>query len=292
MQTSKPTKPARPPAAARAPKRREQNDIIRDREANWWNLKSRKKVVTLFQSLVKTPDRHRRRAPALIAGPNEGKTRLVRFLRDEFKVERVNGSLVVKIVYVNMADVDNVAQLMEELLRALGDVDPTAGNAKQRYGRFRELARMAQLAVIFLDEFHDSVDATGKGKPFLRAIKKMMNDEDAKFVVIPMGIPELAGILRRDKQLATRFSTVTGRLPRLKDLGEVKTIMQDLVGPGHPEVEDECVLYAAAQTKGVLGHLLDLVESALVIGNDRLTLKNLKEARNELRDVLDDLDES
>ena len=153
-----------------------------------------------------------------------------------------------------------------------------------RLKRFVELAPKVNLGPIFLDEFHDSADTTGRGKPFLRCIKGLIIKN---LFVVPAGTEELAAVLKGDAQLATRFNFKRGRLPRLDSKSVVKAIMLEISGLPEDKITDAAVEFVLKQSKGILGHALDLTEETQLTHGD-LALVSLQEHR-KLMDVLDDV---
>jgi Bacterial TniB protein len=184
-------------------------------------------------------------------------------------------------IFVNMTKYVRVEDLSERLLKEIGAPKMPGETHTQRMERFIGLARKNRM-LIFLDEFHDCADTSGKGKPFLRLIKNLLLEG---LLVIPMGTEELAAVLADDPQLASRLNFATGRLPRVDNVETLKALMLKVIGQPESEISDAAIKYVQEESKGVLGHVLDLTEGTFVAHHD-LQLASLKQYRLKM-DVLD-----
>lgn len=258
--------------------------ISRQRESRWYQEESRQALLDEFQLLLNASLRRRKRSIAIIGESNSGKTSLVRhFLRSH---RPVNAGTHQKIlcIFLNMTLLPRVEDVSRALLEAIGAPDPGAGTHEARLRRFLELAREVGLQLIFMDEFHDCANSTGKGQPFLRLIKGLMN---AGLIVVPIGTEELATVLAMDPQLSSRFNFSRGRLRRITDPARALALINNLSEPGSPQPSDECVHFILSETRGIMGHLLDLVEDTLQ-RHGSMTMPHLRETRSTM-DVLDGL---
>jgi hypothetical protein len=257
--------------------------VINRREELWYDEPFREALLAKLSALEVDPIRHRTKSYAIIAEPNGGKSSLVK--RHMFQNPQIPTSekTMISCIFLEMTHYPRVEDLSKALLKAIHAPE----SAKQtethdeRMTRFVEHAREVGLKSIFLDEFHDCADTTGKGKPFLRCIKGLLLKG---FCVVPMGTEELAAVLSLNPQLASRLNFASGRLPRINDASLVKALMEEI--SGFPEeILDKAVEYIVEQTKGVFGHVLDMIEgTAIDYGN--LKLESLEAFRQEM-DVLD-----
>jgi Bacterial TniB protein len=259
--------------------------VINRREELWYDEPFREALLAKLSALEIDPMRHRTKSYAIIAEPNGGKSSLVNRYMVQNPPIPTSEKTMISCIFLEMTHYP----LVEDFSRALLKVTRAPEKKKHdethhdRMTRFVEHAREVGLKLIFLDEFHDCADTTGKGKPFLRCIKGLLLKG---FCVVPMGTEELAAVISRDAQLASRLNFASGRLPRIKDASLVKALMEEI--SGFPEeILDDAVKYIVEQTKGVFGHVLDLIEgTAIDYGN--LKLESLEAFRQEM-DVLDSI---
>ncbi|BDP41228.1 hypothetical protein DAETH_11970 [Deinococcus aetherius] len=258
------------------------HEIIRRRELLWYPEPGRQALLERLHAIATDPQRHRTRSIAIIAESNGGKSGLIqRYLTVHPPVESEE-ALHIPAIMVNMTQIIRVDQLSIALLECVQDIDPEAGTHAERMKRFIALAKKVKLGLIFLDEFHDCATTEGKGKGFLRCIKALIQ---ADLCVVPVGTEALAEVLAQDPQLNTRFSFSRGRLPRLKDVNVVKSLMVKVSELEKDDISDAAVEYVLSQSRGILGHILDLVEGTLLEHGD-LKLDSLRDYRKYM-DVLD-----
>lgn len=260
----------------------DRHGIITSRERLWYPEPSRQALLEELYAIATDPARHRTRSIAIIAESNGGKSALVQRYLTQHPPVRGKNVLELPAIRLNMTTIPRVEELSVALLEALGAPDARAGNHASRLTRFVQLARRMKVNLIFLDEFHDCADTTGRGKPFLRCIKGLINEG---LCVVPVGTEELAAVLARDPQLATRFNFARGRLTRLQDPGIVKAMMLRISGLPESQVSDAAVEFVLRESRGILGHTLDLIEGTLLAHGD-LKLASLRQHR-ALMDVLD-----
>lgn len=237
------------------------HDIIRRREALWYPEASRVALLEKLHALATDPPRHRTRSLAIVAEPNAGKTALIRKYLNDHPPIRGEESMEIPAIALRMTNFTRVEDFSIGLLEAIHAPDPGAGLHRDRVKRFVELAKNVKLGLIFLDEFHDCVDTSGRGKPFLKATKNLI---EAGCRVIPAGIQEVAEVIALDKQLDTRLNPKPARLERIKDLNVILAIMKELSGFDERDISDAAVSYVLTVTKGILGHVLDVIEGTLI----------------------------
>ncbi|WP_261665412.1 TniB family NTP-binding protein [Deinococcus sp. Marseille-Q6407] len=259
-------------------------ELIRRREQMWYAEESRKILLNDLELLLQTGERKRKRSFAIVAESNGGKTALVRRFMKTHPPVNAGDHQIIPAIFINMTLLARVEDLSRVLLEEIGAPDSASGSHEQRLNRFRKLAEAVQLNIIFLDEFHDCATTTGRGQAFLRIVKGLMNDG---FMVVPIGTEELAAVLAQDRQLSSRFHFSRARLRRVQDPAVVLSLVQQLSGPGTPQPTDECIHFILKETRGVMGHLLDLVEDTLQ-HHGAITIGNLREVRQTM-DVLDGL---
>lgn len=256
--------------------------VITKREQTWIHTPDADMAHERLTDLVDPTRRHRTNSVSVIAESNSGKTRLVkRFLKLNAPREGAEG-LHIPVIYLSMADIRRVEDLSVELLQSIQAPDPSSGTHTARKARFQYLQAQVGLKMILLDEFHDCVTTSGRGVPFLRMIKWVMAND---VYVVPIGVEALSDVLQMDAQFSTRFSSC--RLGRLEDPGMILTVLTATSNVSEDDITDEAIAYILQETKGVLGHVLDLAEGALVNGRD-LSLPSLRQARKYM-DVLDHL---
>lgn len=257
-------------------------DIITTREEMWIRTPDVDRALERLTALLDPTPRHRTRSTSIIAESNSGKTRLVKRFLKQHAPRQGTEALVIPVIYLSMADIRRVEDLSVELLRSIQAPDPTAGTHAARMARFDHLRSQVGLRVILLDEFHDCVGTTGRGIHFLRLIKGLMSKN---VHVVPIGVEALSDVLRMDAQFSTRFSAC--HLRRLTDPSMVLAVLTAASKVPEEDITDEAVAYVLQETRGVLGHVLDLTEGALIEGRD-LSLSSLRQARADM-DVLDHL---
>lgn len=271
----------------------DRNDYVRRRRF-WYEETSREAVLEELFALASEPKEEgdRLTSIAIVGEANAGKTRLAREYLERHPSTDGETGRKVPAIYVSLTLNPRVEDLSVALLMALGDLDPTGGNHRQRVQRFIDLAQEAELGLTFIDEFHDASKpdsrGRGRGEPFVRLVKGLMN---AGQRVVPMGTEVLKEVLGTDTQLNTRFNYRRGRLKRLEEPGDIKRLMMDLAGLSEDEedvIEDDAILFVLKQCRGVLGHSLDLIQAALVHHGD-LGLAALETQREFLGDTLDGL---
>ena len=180
-----------------------------------------------------------------------------------------------------MADIKRVEDLSVRLLEEIGASNPDKGTYTQRMKRFIALANQAQLRVIFLDEFHDCADTSGRGKPFLRCVKSLILEH---FIVVPVGVEELKAVLIQDPQLASRLNFTRGRVDRIKNTTIIKAIINKITEHNTVNVTDAAIKYIQKETFGVIGYMLDMIEETLTV-NRNLKLESLKKQRLLMPDL-------
>ncbi len=257
------------------------NATISSREGFWYPEPCREMLLAELHALTTDPPRHRTRSIAIIAEANGGKSRVAkRYMELHAPVEHEDATAI-QAIFVNMTKYARVEDLSERLLKEIGAPKLAHETHTQRMERFIGLASKNRM-LIFLDEFHDCADTSGKGKPFLRLIKNLLLEG---LLVIPMGTEELAAVLADDPQLASRLNFATGRLPRVDNLETLKSLMLKVIRLPESKIEDEAIQYVREQSKGVLGHVLDLTEGTYV-AHHNLELASLKQYRLKM-DALD-----
>lgn len=258
------------------------NAVISRREGMWYPEPQRHALLTELDAIAREPNRHRVRSLAIVGEANSGKSTLIKQYVKLHPVVKGQEGTEVPAITLRMTRILRVEDLSVALLKALGALDVKSGNHLERMERFINLARKTRLGVVFLDEFHDCADTTGRGKPFLRAIKDLVNEG---IHVVPVGTEELAAVLSLDSQLSSRFNFSRGRLARIEDLGVIKAIIRQVTEQPKGTVSTETAEYVLEQTKGVMGHLLDLVETTMV-AHGTVDMVTLKQTRRHM-DVLD-----
>ena len=245
--------------------------IIKARENLWYPEPEREKLLGYIDRLSKNPLRHRTRSVAIIAEANGGKSGIItRYLLTHPRVD--NGEqTTIPAISILMVDIKIVEELSVRLLEEIGASNPERGTHAQRIKRFIVLANQVQLRVIFLDEFHDCADTSGRGRPFLRCIKRLILEH---FIVVPVGIKDLEAVLARDAQLASRFNLMRGRVNRVKSVAVIKAIIYKFIEIDNITVTDAAVKYIQKETFGVIGHVLDMIEETLT-DNRNLNMKSL-----------------
>ncbi|GAA4015682.1 hypothetical protein GCM10022631_29880 [Deinococcus rubellus] len=264
------------------------HDLIKLREDLWYPEPTRQALLAELYALATDPVRQRTRSMAIIADSNGGKSALVNAYMRLHPQGRDEQALIIPAVHIDLTDMTQVAQLSVALLKALGAPDESGGTHITRMDRFIALARAVKLQLVFLDEFHDCADTSGRGKPFLRCIKGLINQG---LKVVPVGIEDVAEVLGRDPQLASRINLSRGRLRRLdqtSDLPVIRRFMHELSGLNGDDISDAAVEYVWEETRGILGHILDLIEGTVSTYQD-LTLAHLRTYRATM-DALDWVD--
>lgn len=260
----------------------ERHTLIEHREALWYPEPSRTALLGELHAIATDPARHRTRSIAIIAEANGGKSALIQRYMTLHPPVYGEEAVHIPAIYLSMTLFSRVEDLSVALLEAIGAPAADRGTHAARLKRFVHLARTVKLGLIFLDEFHDCADTTGRGKPFLRCIKGLIIDG---LLVVPAGTQELAEVLALDAQFSTRFNFVRGRLQRVTDLGVIKSMVMAVGSVTEDDLSDAAVEYILQESRGVLGHMLDLVEETLH-QHQNLTLASLRQCR-KLMDVLD-----
>lgn len=259
---------------------RTRHDVIQARERLWYPEPARELLLQRLHDLATDPVRHRARSIAIIGESNSGKSSIIsRYLR-QHPVQREAGGLIVPAISINMTHIGRVEDLSVRLLEEVQAADPGRGTHTERIKRFMKLARQMQLGLIFLDEFHDSARDSKRGMQFLQLVKGLLLENH---LVVPVGIESLAEVLSRDIQINSRLNLTRGRLPRIEQPAVVKAMMVKLLGEA--EVKDVAVEYVLRETRGVMGHILDLIEGTVLEHGD-LELASLRAVRADL-DALD-----
>jgi Bacterial TniB protein len=262
------------------------NKTIKSREELWMPEEFRDDLIDELHALTTDPLRHRTRSIAIIAEANGGKSSIAkRYLKLHPPV--VDAEItIIPAIFLNMNKIAQVEDLSHRLLEQVCAPKIKDENHTDRMDRFVKVARQVGLKLIFLDEFQDCANTKSKdkikGEPFLRCIKGLLLDN---LHVVPMGTESLAAVLSSDPQLTTRFNFSRGRLPRIDDLKVIKALMLEMSELSNKDISDAAVNYVFNETKGVLGHILDLTEDTFVAYKD-LKLPSLRETR-KLMDVLD-----
>ena len=235
--------------------------VVEKRESFWYPEEKREALLKRLHNYATDPPRRRTKSIAIIGERNSGKSSII----DRYQVlhPRVHGpeGQVVPSLRVNMTDVTNVSDLSIRLLEELEALEPASGTHTQRMKRFYALAAKVQLGPIFLDEFHDCVSTTGRGKPFLRLIKGMGN---RKLLVVPLGTAELEDVLLADKQLSSRFNFGYGRLPPVSGRAVARLLLKGMADHLEVKLSDQAADFVLKSTKGNIGQMLDLLEETLL----------------------------
>lgn len=260
----------------------DRHQIIVERERLWYPEPTREALLKELHAIATDPVRHRTRSIAIIAESNGGKSALINRYMKLHPPVREKNALSIPAIRLNMTTIPLVQDMSIALLEALGAPDARAGNHAARISRFVQLARKTHLGLVFLDEFHDCADTKGRGEPFLRCVKGLLH---AGLCIVPVGTEELAAVLEKKEQISSRLNFARGRLKRLQDPGIVKAMMLRISGLPESEVSDAAVEFVLRESRGILGHTLDLIEGTLLAHGD-LKLASLRDYRT-LMDVLD-----
>lgn len=235
--------------------------LIAQRENIWYPELAREKLLTRLHDIATDPERRRPRSLAIIAEPNGGKSSIMeRYQELHPAYDGLEGRIIPSIM-VNMTGVMRVSDLSTALLEAIGAIKPEDGTHPARMKRFVSLAKKAQLGPIFLDEFHDCVDAQGRGLAFLRLVKGLLN---VGLMVVPAGVEEMEEVIRSDRQLLLRFNLSLGRLNQIRNRGEVRLLLKKMIEPHELQLTDQAATFILKSTKGVFGVVLDLLEETLL----------------------------
>lgn len=254
------------------------HEIINTREKRWYPEPQREALLTQLRLLSTDPHRHRLRSVAIIGEGNSGKSAVVERYLLKHPPTRGDEAMEIPAIYIDMSGVQQVQDLSRHLLEAIGAPDPSAGTHDHRLKRFVQLAPQVRLGLVFLDEFHEAANSKGKGQPFLRCIKFLMN---AGVLVVPIGTHDVAAVLERDTQLSSRFNFSRGRLARVTNLAVVKALMGMVTDVPADTVTDAAAQYVLDETHGVLGHILDLTEDTYLLRGD-LRLNSLRAERKAM----------
>jgi Bacterial TniB protein len=252
--------------------------IAQRRDRLWLPDPTREALLNDLHELGTGPKRNRQRSIAIIAQANAGKTALAKQYMQRHPEHRINGRLQVPAIYLSMSDISRVEDLSIALLRALHLPDARSGTHSQRLERFATMAERVSLGLIFLDEFHDCTDVSGRGNPFLRLIKGFLNEN---ICVVPMGVYLLANVLAKDPQLQTRINFLRGTLTPVQSLSEIKRLMVELSAFQESEITNVAVEYVNKESGGQIGMVLDLIEECLVHQDD-LSIISLQRERQKM----------
>lgn len=274
----------RPPTNSPEAIKRRGEEVILRRENFWIELPEREELLERLHRLATQPARSRERSMAIIAEANGGKSGLLKRYQALHPRYDLEDRTIVPSILIDMSATTRVEDLSTAMLEALGAADPESGHHTSRLKRFVALSRQVQLGLVLLDEFHEAADHSGKGKPFLKCIKRLMNDG---VIVVPAGVDELRTVFLSDTQLSTRFLFGHGSLKRITDVGIIKGLMTHISALGDDQIDDDAVDYVLKETLGIFGHVGDLIEGTF-IATGALSLKALK-AERKIMDCLDGL---
>lgn len=258
-------------------------EVILRRENYWLELPEREELLMRLDRLASQPDRSRERSMAIIAEANGGKSGILKRYQALHPSYELEDRTIVPSILIDVSSTARVEDLSIAMLAALGAVDPESGNHTSRLKRFIALSRTAKLGLVLLDEFHEVADDSGKGKPFLRCIKSLMNEG---VIVVPAGVAELKTVFLNDRQLSTRFLLGHGFLKRIS-LEVIKALMTHISALNDNQIVDDAVEYVMKETRGVFGHVCDLIEGAFT-ATGTLSVQALKNER-KIMDCLNDL---
>ncbi|MEY4529335.1 MAG: TniB [Deinococcota bacterium] len=181
----------------------ERHRLIEKREGFWFAEPSREALLDELHALYTDPPRHRTRSLAIIGDRNDGKSQIIKQFLARHPIVELGELTQIPAIAIEMSDIVTIQEFSRRLLEQIRAVSPRAGTHEERMKRFVVLAKQVGLRMIFLDEFHDCADTTGKGKPFLRIIKNLTLKH---FFVVPVGVVEVEEVLKKDPQLANRFN--------------------------------------------------------------------------------------
>lgn len=247
------------------------------REGFWFPEPERERLLAYLDQLANSAPRQRERSIAIIAEANNGKSALLKRYMERHPSSEEKGRKIVKCISVDMSNNKRVEDLSVALLRALGDINPEGGNHSQRIIRFIALSRKTGLQLTFLDEFHEAANLE-KGGPILRCIKGLMNEH---VKIVPLGLESLQKVFIPDPEFSTRFAFSRGRLKRISNTGMIKALMMNISELPEHKIESKAVKYVLKVTKGVMGHMCDLIEETFV-DSGNLTLASLVAQRDNM----------
>ncbi len=237
----------------------QRHTYLNNRERLWHPETSRENLLSELDAMISDPPRHRTVSIAIPGDANDGKTQIISQFLKRHPPTNEGDYTKIPAIAVEMSDISTVQQLSRRLLEESKDPDPTSGTHDERMARFVKRAKKIGLRMVFLDEFHDCADTSGKGKPFLRLLKSLLSK---RIFVVPVGMIEVREVLKKDPQLANRFNFHKGQLAKVTNLEVIKTLTEKIAG--NPIVITDAGLeYILDKTKGTLGDILDFVEHTL-----------------------------
>ncbi|WP_407572254.1 TniB family NTP-binding protein [Deinococcus altitudinis] len=254
------------------------DEVIRRRETCWVKEPSRVELLKELHYVATTPQ-HRKSSIAIIAEANSGKSAILRKYQESYPSYERKDRTIVPSILIDLSTLKRVEDLSIALLKKIGAIDPESGNHTQRLERFTALAGQVGLGLVMLDEFHEVADTSGKGKPFLKCIKSLMNEGIA---VVPAGVDEVRQVFRGSGEFTTRFDFELGTLKPVEDEGIVLELMMHISALPLTAVPEESVKYVMCESRGVFGHVCDLIQRTF-IAHRSLTVPALTATRKVMR---------
>ncbi|MGY2894696.1 TniB family NTP-binding protein [Deinococcus sp. UYEF24] len=258
--------------------RKFRDEVINRRESCWIQEQSRTNLLKELHYVATTPQ-HRKHSIAIVAEANSGKSAIFRKYQELYPRHERDDRTIVPSVLIDLSTLKRVEDLSIALLKKLGATDPEIGNHTKRLDRFIDLGRQVGLGLVLLDEFHEATDTSGKGKPFLKCIKHLMNEGIA---VVPAGVDEVRKVFIDSGEFTTRFDFELGTLMPVTEDGIVKEMMMHISALPDPEISNEAVDYVIQESRGVFGHICDLTQRTF-INHRSLKLPALQATRKVMR---------
>ena len=258
--------------------------IVERRETFWMPEESRTQLLEELACMAQI-GMARQMSLAIVAEANSGKTALLKHYCEQhppYEQEDESGSrTIMPAILIDMSLLSRVEDLSVALLRQLGATDPEAGSHTQRLYRFLHLAKEMKLGLVLLDEFHEAADTTGKGKPFLKCIKGLMNQG---VVIVLAGTAEVRSVLMEKQEFSTRYDYECMSLDVITDLQIVKALLMKITALPNESISNEAVMYIIEQSRGVFGNICDLTQRTFISYNT-LELAGLKSTRAKMRSL-------
>ncbi|MEQ9480394.1 MAG: TniB family NTP-binding protein, partial [Algiphilus sp.] len=188
-----------------------QERVQRAHELPWINYPAAEKLHLDLETLVTLPSSHRPPCRALLAAPNNGKTRLLRrFAKKHAPAEDPSideGPLEVPVIMIEALDGPHERQFFNQVIDAFGVPFRPDDNIHRLRYKAERLLTYFKTRVLLIDEFHVIASGTPAMQRNLLNILKNLSSRRRMSIVVS-GVQEATAALAIDTQFSSRFRTV------------------------------------------------------------------------------------
>lgn len=266
------------------------------RELIWLAIEAHEEVLRLLaEKIAFVEAKGRSDGFLVVCNAGGGKSRIAARILERYPTQRTVDGTIRPAASMELPGTMSRAQLVKQLLKALGDPAWNQGVEKDNLDRAHTLMRKCQLKVLLVDNFQDIPehrDTSG-----VRKVGNWFRDlfDDAKIVILPLGTQEARLVRSSNDQVRRRIKTEIevpyfsisspeGRKTWKAAMNSLdrQLPLAELSGLDSPWMASR--LFFACN--GIPGYLFDLIDQAICIaverGSEKIEAPDLVSAYNKV----------